>query len=48
MTGRRVLVVRGGWEGHQPEACTELFTGFLRDHGFEVVVSESLDAYLDR
>ncbi len=48
MTGRRVLVVRGGWEGHQPEACTELFTGFLRGQGCDVVVAETLDAYLDR
>jgi len=28
--------------------CTELFTGFLRESGFDVVVSDSLDIYADR
>jgi len=45
---RRALVVRGGWEIHQPVRCTELFTGFLRQSGFDVEVSDSLDVYADR
>ncbi len=44
---RRALVVRGGWEGHTPEASTDEFTGFLADAGFEVVVEDSLEAYAD-
>lgn len=44
---RRALVVRGGWEGHSPEEATERFIPFLREQGFEVEVSESLDVYLD-
>lgn len=47
MTTRRALVVRGGWEGHKPAEATELFIPFLRDNGFEVVVSESTESYLD-
>ncbi|WP_306207503.1 ThuA domain-containing protein [Actinoplanes sp. RD1] len=43
----RALVVRGGWDGHEPEACTELFLPFLREHGFTVRTAESLDAYDD-
>ncbi len=43
----RALIVRGGWVGHQPVECTELFTGFLRDNGFQVAVAESLDVYSD-
>jgi type 1 glutamine amidotransferase len=43
----RALVVRGGWEIHQPVACTELFLGFLRDSGFEVSIAETLDVYAD-
>ena len=31
---RRALVVRGGWEGHQPAEATEMFVPFLREHGF--------------
>jgi type 1 glutamine amidotransferase len=43
----RALVVRGGWDGHQPVPCTELFVGFLREHGFEVTVAETLDVYAE-
>jgi len=44
---RRALVVRGGWDGHAPEEAAELFVPFLREHGFEVVVEGSLEAYAD-
>lgn len=44
---QRALVVRGGWEGHSPEAVTDEFTGFLTAQGFEVVVEDSLEAYAD-
>ncbi|HET6292596.1 MAG TPA: ThuA domain-containing protein [Kribbella sp.] len=47
MTTRRALVVRGGWEGHQPVEATELFIPFLRDNDFEVTVSDSTESYLD-
>jgi len=45
---RRAIVVRGGWEIHQPVRCTELFTGFLQQSGFDVAISDSLDVYADR
>lgn len=44
---RRALLVWGGWEGHQPRRCVELFVPFLRDEGFETVVADTLDAYTD-
>lgn len=44
---RRALVVRGGWEGHTPEAATDEFLGFLRASDFDVVVEDSLEAYAD-
>jgi type 1 glutamine amidotransferase len=44
---RIALVVRGGWEGHEPFAATEFFAPFLKDNGFEVVFSETLDTYTD-
>jgi len=40
-------VVRGGWDGHRPVECTELFTGFLRSHGFELTVVDDLAVYED-
>lgn len=44
---RRALVVRGGWDGHQPVEATELFIPHLREHGFEVRVEESPAVYAD-
>ena len=44
---RRALVVRGGWDGHQPVAATELFLPFLREQGFEVDVHETNEVYAD-
>jgi uncharacterized protein len=48
MTGtRNALVVRGGWDGHRPVEATDRFVPFLRANGFDVEVSEKLDAYTD-
>lgn len=46
-SGKRVLMVAGGWEGHEPQQCAELFAGVLRTDGYEVTLSDTLDAYLD-
>ncbi len=45
--GRKVLVVWGGWEGHEPKRCVDLFVPWLVEQGFDVEVSNSLDAYAD-
>lgn len=44
---KKALFVVGGWEGHQPLQSAGLFAGLLRDEGYEVAISESLDVYLD-
>ncbi|PPK94689.1 hypothetical protein CLV92_107192 [Kineococcus xinjiangensis] len=44
---RRALVVRGGWEGHQPVEATDLFVPFLRAHGFQVRLEDSPTVYAD-
>lgn len=40
-------MVWGGWEGHEPRQCTEFFAEVLRGEGYEVTVTDTLDAYLD-
>lgn len=45
---KKALVVWGGWEGHTPKESAELFTSFLRDSGYDVEVSQTLDSYLDK
>jgi uncharacterized protein len=47
MTQLRALVVRGGWEGHQPVKATEMFLPFLESHGYAVRIEESPAVYAD-
>jgi uncharacterized protein len=44
---KSALFVCGGWEGHEPEKCAYVFAPFLREKGYEVEVSGTLDSYLD-
>ena len=41
------LMVWGGWEGHEPEKCAQIFAPLLRAQGYEVEISDTLDAYLN-
>jgi len=40
-------VVRGGWEGHQPIAATDLFIPRLKRNGYEVRVEDSPEIFAD-
>jgi type 1 glutamine amidotransferase len=44
---KRALIVWGGWEGHEPEAVTNIFAGVLRGKGYDVDVENSRDVFLD-
>lgn len=44
---RKALVVWGGWDGHEPKQVAELFGGMLAREGFDVEVSDTLDAFND-
>ncbi len=46
-TQRNALVVRGGWEGHEPVATSELFIPFLKESGFNVTIENNLEVYAD-
>jgi type 1 glutamine amidotransferase len=45
---KRALIVWGGWEGHEPKQCAEIFAPWLQSQGYEVTVSNTLDTYTDR
>jgi len=47
MAERRALIVWGGWEGHEPEQVARFFESILLKEGFELTVSDSLDAFAD-
>ena len=44
---KNVLIVYGGWTGHDPDETSHLFAGLLQEAGLEVELSESLDSFLD-
>lgn len=44
---KSVLFVWGGWEGHEPKQCVDIFVPVLEKEGYRVEVSHTLDAYLD-
>ncbi len=44
---KKALMVWGGWDGHEPQQCVEIFAPFLEAQGYEVEVSDSMDSYLD-
>lgn len=44
---KKALFVWGGWDGHEPKQCTDVFAPLVRDAGYDVEVSDTLDAYLN-
>ncbi len=46
MQSRKALIVWGGWNGHEPEQVAGHFASILEQEGFDVTVSNTLDAFL--
>ena len=44
---RQVLMVWGGWDGHQPREQANQWSAWLHTQGFEVEVSAGLDSFAD-
>ncbi len=44
---KKALLVWGGWDGHQPKEVSEIFRAQLEAEGFEVEVSDTLEAFAD-
>ncbi len=44
---KSVLMVWGGWDGHEPKQCVDIFAPILEKEGFQVEISDTLDSYLD-
>ena len=45
---KKMLFVWGGWEGHEPKQCVDVFAPLMREAGYDVTISDTLDAYLDK
>jgi type 1 glutamine amidotransferase len=44
---KSALMVWGGWAGHQPRECVDIFARLLREADYEVEIADTLDVYLD-
>jgi len=44
---KKALFVWGGWEGHEPRQCVDIFAPWLKEQGFDIEISNTLDSYLD-
>ncbi len=44
---KKALIVRGGWDGHEPKQIGDLFAGLLEADGFGVTVSDTLEPFDD-
>ena len=45
---KKAIMVWGGWEGHEPKQCVDVFAPILAEEGFAVTISDTLDTYKDR
>ena len=45
---KKAIMVWGGWEGHEPKQCVDIFAPILAEEGFAVTISDTLDTYKDR
>ena len=48
LEGKKALIVWGGWDGHEPDKVARLFEQILQAEGFQVEVSDTLDAFADK
>ena len=44
---KKIFITWGGWNGHEPEQCSNIMAEVMRKDGFEVNISDKLDSYED-
>jgi len=47
MTDKKVLIVQGGWNGHEPELVSKRCFKLLEKNGYNCVISDTLDPLAD-
>ncbi len=47
LENKKVVFVWGGWKGHEPEQCRDIFVPWMQSEGAQVSVFDSLDCYTD-
>jgi type 1 glutamine amidotransferase len=44
---KKALFVWGGWDGHEPKQCVDIFAPLMEQAGYGITICETLDVYLD-
>jgi len=44
---KSVLMVWGGWEGHEPKQCVEIVAPVFESEGFEVEIKNTTEPFAD-
>ena len=44
---KKALFFWGGWDGHEPKQCVDVFAPWLENKGFDVLVSDNMNVLLD-
>ena len=47
LNGKKVLFVWGGWMGHEPDKCRDIFVPWMESEGAKVTVSDTLEVYVN-
>jgi hypothetical protein len=47
LAGKKILYVWGGWMGHEPDKCRDIFVPWIESEGGLLTVSDTLDAYIN-
>lgn len=47
LSGKKVLLVWGGWMGHEPDKCRDIFVPWMESEGAKVTVSDTLESYVN-
>jgi type 1 glutamine amidotransferase len=44
---KKAVMVWGGWDGHEPKQCVDIFEPWLKSQGYDVLVSDDLETFAD-
>lgn len=47
MSEKKVLVIQGGWDGHEPQLTSKRFAGIMEKNGYSCTISDTLDVLAD-
>jgi type 1 glutamine amidotransferase len=47
MTDKKVLIVQGGWDGHEPQLTSKRFAKLMEKNGYTCEIADTLDVFAD-